>query len=65
MRSKFITALNFILIVALIVTLFFVLIAYAGGHKIPVKTYWSFGLISLVIVLALLFINFVGRRRRE
>ena len=63
MRNTFITVLQFILIVALCLNLFLGLMAYLSGHKIPAKTYWSIGLISLVIVLILLFINFLRRRR--
>lgn len=46
--------LKFLVIVALCVVLFLWVAVHAGGHKVPAKTDWSFGLSSVLLLIVLL-----------
>jgi len=60
-----VTGLNILLIIAFCTDLFIWLTAYASGHTIPSKTYWSFFLSSLFLILAIVLLNFWGRKKKN
>jgi len=60
-----IVVLKVLVIIALCADLFFWLVAHASGHKIPSKTDWSFGITSILLLLVLLVLLFIGRRKQN
>ncbi len=58
-----IIGLNIVLIILFCADLFLWLTAFASGHAIPSKTYWSFLLSSLFLILAIVGLNFWSRKK--
>lgn len=61
--KTFIIIAKGLITILLALNLFFWVAAHASGHKIPIKTDWSFGISSIILLAIFLLLNFLGKKK--